>query len=188
MSKKAIGAFEWLELLVFSLVFVVLLLSFFFRNSPVIGDSMYPTLEEKDYLIITDLFYKPKTGDIVTLQSPSKPEEPLVKRVIATEGQTLKIDFTNWKVYVDGKLIEEDYINKAYMEAGQSMYSYELDVHRDENGYIIYEAVVPEGKFFVMGDNRNISKDSRSIGFVDERSLIGKVIFRYAPLSKFGGV
>ena len=85
-------------------------------------------------------------------------------------------------------LNEEDYINKAYMEAGQSMYSYELDVHRDENGFIIYEAVVPEGKFFVMGDNRNISKDSRSIGFVDERSLIGKVIFRYAPLSKFGGV
>ena len=188
MSKKAIGAFECLELLVFSLVFVVLFLSFFFRNSPVVGDSMYPTLEEKDYLIITDLFYKPKTGDIVTLQSPDKPEEPLVKRVIATEGQTLKINFSQWEVYVDGKLIEEDYINMQYMEAGHAMYSYELDVYRDENGHVIYEAVVPEGKFFVMGDNRNISKDSRSIGFVDERSLIGKVIFRYAPLSKFGGV
>jgi len=188
VSKSIASAFEWIELVVLSLVFVFLFLSFFFRNSPVIGSSMYPTLEQDDYLIITDLFYTPKTGDIVTLQTPDNPTEPLVKRVIATGGQTLKIDFTNWKIWVDGELLDESYVNPEYAQNGQPMFTYELITTKDADGNTIFEATVPDGQMFVMGDNRNISKDSRSIGFVDERCLIGKVIFRYAPLDKFGAL
>lgn len=188
ISKSAVSAFEWIELVVLSLVFVFLFLSFFFRNSPVIGSSMYPTLEENDYLVITNLFYTPKTGDIVTLQPSSNPKEPLVKRVIATGGQKVRIDFTNWKVWVDDVALDESYVNPEYAQNGQAMFSYELETTKDENGNTIFEAVVPDGQMFVMGDNRNVSKDSRSIGFVDERCLIGKVIFRYAPLDKLGAL
>ncbi len=104
--------------------------------------------------------------------------KPLVKRVIATSGQTVSIDYKNWKVTVDGEELIEDYIN------------YIQGVEMEDLSFLPETFTVPEGKLFVMGDNRNNSRDSRysEIGFVDERRVLGKVIVRILPLSSFGAV
>ena len=131
-------------------------------------------------LLISGLFYSPQNGDIVIVQMPTNTQEPLVKRVIATEGQHIKIDFNDWKIWIDGKLIEEDYIN--YLE-GVPMSHFSLPA---TNG--VWEGTVPEGKVFVLGDNRNNSQDSRSLGYIDERWLVGRVVTRLSPLDRFGKV
>jgi len=177
--------FEWIELFVCSLVAVMIIMCFFVRHSPVIGSSMEPTLEEGDILIISELFYTPKVGDIVIVQAPYNPEEPLVKRVIAKGGQSIEINFISWEIKVDGKIIEEPYINYDERDLyGISMRSNDLPT--DENG--CWSAVVPEGCLFVLGDNRTISKDSRNkdVGFVDEHYVIGHVKFRLFPFDKIG--
>ena len=187
--------FDWIELIGIALVTVLLLMTLGFRHSPVIGSSMYPTLVGKptgpydtvytksdgyDVLLISGLFYTPKGGDIVIVQTPSNTKEPLVKRVIATEGQHIKIDFNQWKVWVDGKLLEENYINRL---EDVSMSHFSLPA---TDG--IWEGTVPEGKIFVMGDNRNNSQDSRSLGYIDERWLVGRVVIRLSPADRFGKI
>lgn len=187
--------FEWAELIAFSLVVVVLVMTFVVRHSPVIGSSMYPTLigmptsssdpnqtktSGYDVLLISDLFYEPERGDIVIVQLPYKTEEPLVKRVIATGGQTVRIQFDNWRVWVDGELLDEPYINRI---ENASMYSGTLSV---VDG--VWEGTVPEGHIFVLGDNRNNSSDSRSLGYIDERCIVGGVVTRISPLDRFGEV
>lgn len=162
--------FDWVELFAFSLTFVLLILTFVGRHSPVDGTSMVPTLNHGDLLLISNLFYTPENGDIIVFQPVSSYDEPYVKRVIATGGQTVDIDFENWVVTVDGEVVEEDYINRVSMPM------------RDYNNDI-YPLEVPEGYLFVMGDNRNGSKDSRhpEVGLVDERLVIGEVKCRILP-------
>jgi signal peptidase I len=111
---------------------------------------------------------------------PTNTKEPLVKRVIATEGQHIKIDFDQWKIWIDGELLQEDYIN--YLD-GVPMSHFNLPTTEG-----VWEGTVPEGKIFVMGDNRNNSQDSRSLGYIDERWLVGRVVTRLAPLDRFGKV
>ncbi|MBO5274153.1 MAG: signal peptidase I [Clostridia bacterium] len=163
--------FDWVELFAFSLTFVLLILTFVGRHSPVDGTSMVPTLADKDMLLVSNLFYTPENGDIIVFQPTSAYNEPYVKRVIATGGQTVDIDFENWIVTVDGEVVEEDYINRVSMPM------------RDYNNDI-YPLEVPEGYLFVMGDNRNGSKDSRhpEVGLVDERLVIGEVKCRILPV------
>lgn len=176
-AEKVSGGelFDWIQCIVVALVASILVFLFLGRTVGVIGGSMQPTLFEGDRLIISDLFYTPENGDIVVLRQPSFRNEPIVKRVIATEGQTVDIDFENAIVYVDGKAIEEPYLREfAYFES--------QDFDR--------QITVPEGCIFVLGDNRNASTDSRtdSIGCVDVRNVLGKVLWRISPLNSFGSV
>ena len=164
--------YEWIQCLVFALIFCVILFVFFFRLVDVVGDSMNPTLENADKMVVSDLFYKPKQGDIVIFRKDEYKPEALVKRVIATEGQTVEIDFNKGRVYVDGVLLDEPYIAEPTRN--------QIDLTGTQ--------VVPEGCVFVMGDNRNESADSRDsrIGMVDERLIIGKVLFTVFPLDHIG--
>ncbi len=177
-SERIRSAFDVVEMFVFAMAFVLITMAFCFRHSVVDGGSMENTLHDKEHLIISDLFYTPKQGDIVVVQDLSKkdahPElsHPIVKRVIATEGQTVMILPTG-EVYVDGELLVEDYV---YIDVPEYRYN-EL--------YL----VVPENSVFLMGDHRNVSLDSRSsAGAFSENAILGKVILRFAPLDRFGRV
>ena len=171
-EKKDGDAFDWIQTIVTALVVCILLFVFVGRTVGVIGPSMQQTLIQGDRLIISNLFYTPKYGDIVVLRKDSFKDEPIIKRVIATEGQTVDIDFEAGLVYVDGTALNEPYTNTP------------TNVREDFEGPV----TVPEGCVFVMGDNRNQSTDSRtaSIGCVDTRYIIGKAVFRITPFSKFG--
>ncbi|MFQ8599740.1 MAG: signal peptidase I [Oscillospiraceae bacterium] len=164
--------YEWVESLVYSLVVVVLLFTFVFRIVGVDGNSMLPTLHNEDRVILTNLFYEPKQGDIVVVTQPNERNEPIIKRIIATGGQEVNIDFQKHEVYVDGELLQEDYI------LAPTRLSYDVK----------FPVTVPEGKVFVMGDNRNDSWDSRStgVGFIDERYILGEAVFRVFPFNSLG--
>ena len=162
--------YEWAQALVVSVLAVVLLFTFVVRLIGVDGHSMVPTLQDGDRLLVTTslLSGEYQYGDIVIIQKGSfAGGEPIVKRVIATEGQTVDIDFVTGTVYVDGEALQEDYINEpTYVEEGTE-----------------FPLTVPEGSIFVMGDNRNHSSDSRSsdLGTVDTRYVIGKAVFLLFP-------
>lgn len=175
-KKKSIGneALEWLESIAVSIFIVILVFTFVFRIVVVDGESMLPTLEDGQRLIISHLFYTPKQGDIVVVNSQGL-NKTIIKRVIATEGQTIDIDFENHTVTVDGKILDEPYINE--------------DTIRNDGGNN-YPMVVPEGQIFLMGDNRNRSTDSRNsmVGCISTDDVLGKAIFRIYPFNSFGRI
>ena len=164
------GAYEWVQTLVCSVLAVVLVFTFAVRGFWVDGQSMRETLQNGDLLLILNDHlcggYQP--GDIVVLRKASfRDGKPLVKRVIATEGQTVDIDFEAGIVYVDGEALEEDYIREpTWTPEG-------LD----------FPIIVPEGHIFVLGDNRNNSSDSRhkDLGPIDLRMVTGKAVFLMVP-------
>lgn len=161
--------YEWVQALVCSVLAVVILFTFVVRLIGVDGRSMVPTLQHGDRLLVLNsmLYDDYKYGDIVVLRKETFLRDPIVKRVIATEGQTVNIDFANGCVYVDGELLAEDYINElTFLEEGTE-----------------FPLTVPENSVFVMGDNRNHSSDSRDsrLGTVDNRYVIGKAVFLAFP-------
>lgn len=166
--------YDWAQALVYSIVFIVVLFTFFVRIIGVDGESMVPTLHDRDKIVVSNLFYTPKQGDIIVLRKESFLVEPIVKRVIATEGQTVNIDFITHQVWVDGVLLDESYINQPIAKAGD----------------IMFPQTIPEGCVFVLGDNRNNSADSRlsRVGMIDTRYILGHVIFRVYPFQKIGAI
>lgn len=161
---------SYLHDIVFILTAILVIMMFFFRIIVVSGPSMNRTLMNGDYLLLmNNLFYRePKAGDIVVVSKKSfKDGEPIIKRVIATEGQEVDIDFEAGIVYVDGQALDEPYTNTP------------TDVYEG----VDFPLTVEEGHIFVMGDNRHDSKDSRSpdIGQIDKREVLGKACFLFFP-------
>ncbi len=171
--------YTWLHDLVFCIAFVTVFFVFCVRLVGVVGPSMTPTLLEGDNVaLLSNFFYTDmEAGDIVVLRVPTyDPDQAIVKRVIATEGQTVDIDFETASIYVDGVCLEEDYINDMT-----------LPLINYADG-LQYPVTVPEGCLFVLGDNRNHSADSRyaPIGLIDERYVLGKALTVVYPLSRIG--
>lgn len=175
--------FEWFDIISISLIAVIIIFGLFFRVATISGDSMLNTLKDGERIVLRDIGYKPHAGDIVVISrnienrttSEYDGEGPIIKRIIATENQTVDIDFEKGIVYVDGKALEEDYISTPTVD------------RRDFKGPV----TVPEGHIFVLGDNRTISLDSRSYdiganGMIDERYILGQAIFRVLPFDKMG--
>ena len=163
----------WLQALVLALVTLILLFTFVGRIIGVDGESMLPTLEHKETLLLRSIGYAPKQGDVVVLTKQfHQVHGPIVKRVIATGGQTVDIDYDRGTVTVDGKVLEEPYIKEPMR----------VPLYED-----FTRVTVPEGHIFVMGDNRNNSDDSRDVhlGTVDERYVLGRVVMVLLPLQRF---
>ena len=175
--------FEWLDVVITAIIAVVIIFSLVFRVATIDGPSMENTFFTGDKVIISDFLYTPKVGDIVVVSRnidnsiETESDEPIIKRVIAVEGQTVDIDFISGIVYVDGVALDEPY-TKTPTNA-----KYDID----------FPVYVPEGCIFVLGDNRNESLDSRSStigtdGMIDVRYVIGKAILRIFPFGSMGRI
>lgn len=164
--------FEVAKPIAISLVIAIFIINFIFQIVTVSGESMVPTLQNTDKLILGKVSYRitsPKKNDIVVIRYPADIRERIIKRVIAVAGDKVKINDNI--LYINGKAIDEYYKNEDFME--------DYD-----------EAEVPQDSIFVLGDNRNFSKDSRSsdIGFVKLNLIEGKAVIRLYPFNKMGRI
>lgn len=172
-KKMAVAVFDWLSSGIIAVILLCAVFMFGVRPVKVDGDSMLPTLQDGNWLVVSAFDFKPEYGEIVIVTQPNRTSKggPVVKRVIAVGGQTVDIDFEKGEVFVDNTKLDEPYIlEKTYRS---------FDVQ--------FPLEVPEGYIFVMGDNRNDSLDSRSsrIGLIDERYVLGSCILRAHPFQKF---
>ena len=181
LRRPGADLFEWLQVLIGCVLVAVLLFNCLIRLTRVVGESMDTTLENGEMMLIWSLGYQPEQGDIVVLNKTDSTTDQLlhskaiVKRVIATGGQTVDIDYTTGTVYVDGAPLDEPYINgPMYLPGDPMMWGTHWEV--------------PEGSIFVMGDNRNGSTDSRHelLGTIDEDYVLGKVVLALWPPDRFG--
>ena len=184
--KPAKSIYELVEMIVLAAVVTIIVFMFLGRLTVVDGPSMNNTLAHGEVLLVSNLGKAPERGDIVVFQSPeSHLKDPIVKRVIATEGETIDIDFDNWIVYINGEPLYTDEDGNPAREPYVNFENTRMDQYDRDFPY-----TVPEGEVFVMGDNRNHSNDSRGtdIGTIDTRYIFGKVIIRIKPLGRFGKV
>lgn len=170
LCQWAHSAYEWMSTLIVALLVIVVLFTFFFRVIRVEGDSMVPTLNGGDQLLLSTMVTQYQRGDIVVVDRYTV--EPLIKRIIAIGGDTLSID-EGGHVYLNGLLLSEPYATPFTPQKG-----------------CVDSVVIPYGYVFLMGDNRMVSLDSRSeeVGLVLEKDIVGKVVFRLSPLPSLGGV
>lgn len=182
-KKPFADILDWTSCFVYAIAAVLALNLFFFRSITVSGESMNDTLLNNDMIIASNFMYTPKHGDIVIIEADKLHlngtvlyGETIIKRVIAVEGEKIRIDFENGIVYLNGEALEEDYIKEPIRDHHQGWIENNVE----------YE--VPKHCVFVMGDNRNRSNDSRNmneVGFIDTNYIMGKAIVRYAPFSSF---
>ncbi|MBQ9385232.1 MAG: signal peptidase I [Ruminiclostridium sp.] len=183
--------YDLLDTLLYSVLAIIVIFTFFTRMSTVDGNSMLPTLEDGQRLMITDFLYTPAYNDIVVVWADGIPNDngdygkAIVKRVIGLPGDRISIDFKEGRVTRNGTLLDIESRDGFLYEDGHKINSY-TNLEEGLGG----EFLVPEGCIFVMGDNRNGSTDSRSsmVGFVDRREIIGKAYLRVIPFGKFGGL
>lgn len=181
-----VSFFDWIDVVATSVIVVVLIFTFFFRVVTIDGDSMLDTLISGQKVVITNVAYTPKQGDIVVISrntdnslDPTEYSTPIIKRVIAVAGQTVDIDHEKGIVYVDGVALKEPYTKTPTTARIE-----------DEIDFPVY---IPDNCIFVMGDNRNWSLDSRSErigknGMIDTRHVLGKAVYRIFPLKEMGGL
>lgn len=165
MKKFSSNVMELMDSVVFALIAVMLAFTLVCRIYVVDGDSMRTTLMDKDRILVSQLFYTPKQGDIVCFVAKEKKDKILIKRVIATEGQTINIT-QDYTVTVDGVELKEDYLD--------------VWIHTEPKGFD-FPYTVQEGEVFCMGDNRVNSTDSRDIGPIETKHLLGRLIVRLVP-------
>ena len=170
-SAATIAVYEWIHSIIAAVAIVVILLTFVFRLINIQGSSMEKTLIGKDKVIITNFMYEPAIGDIVVFPADEDYDEPIIKRIIALEGQEVYIDFITNEVFVDGVLLKEDYISSPTITM---------------TGDLELSLTVGEGEVFVLGDNRSVSHDSRAFGCKKADDIIGKAQFVIFPFDHFG--
>lgn len=163
---------DWFVCILVAVIIALVVRTYIFTLVRVDGKSMVPTLSHGDTLYTNRFFYQPQNGDIIVFRPVHSPKTPYIKRVIATEGQTIDINRETCEVFVDGNKLNEDYIAEPMLSAGNMQ----------------YPVTVPEGYVFAMGDNRNHSFDSRDsrVGLVPEENIIGEAVFRILPVSDMG--
>lgn len=169
--------FNFLQSIALGGAFFVVFYLFVMQPHQVKGNSMFPTYHDKEYILTDKISYKfrnPKRGEVIILKSPKNPDIDFIKRIIAIPGETVKVE--GGKVFVNGELLEEPYIEVptplfpgGFLQEGQ-------------------EVTVPPDNYFVMGDNRPGSSDSREFGFVPTANIIGRVVFRYFPVNRLGRI
>ncbi len=166
---------EFVESIVFAAAIFTIVYLFLFQPNQVSGNSMYPTFFDKEYILTDKISYKlgqPKHGDVIVFKAPPNPEKDYIKRIIAVPGDQVRVQ--GGKVYLNEELLDENYL-PANMITQPSAFL------REGQNY-----VVPSNNYIVMGDNRGGSDDSRHWGLVKTSDFIGKVFFRYFPLTRFG--
>lgn len=167
---------EWILCIVAAFLVATLITTYLFRVVRVDGQSMEPTIQHGDMIVVRKIMYTPKNGDVVVLVPPTQPLDSdvyYIKRVIATEGQTVEVT-EDGKVKVDGKIIDEPYL-KTNEFTNRELYTQK-------------PVTVPQGHVFVFGDNRQHSSDSGEFGTVEVERIIGCASLRFWPFSSFGTV
>lgn len=174
MKKFSVENFyDLFESIVIAFLIIIVLVVFVFRAVTVDGDSMEPNFHDQDKIITTNIFYTPQKGDVVVVDKNNVLGKPIIKRVIAVAGDTVKYEYATGFVYVNGEKITEDYIL-----ADNSINPYTSDI----------EMTVKDGYIFVMGDNRHNSNDSRNseIGQINVKNILGKAVLRIYPFNNIG--
>lgn len=178
-GKITQGVFEWAEELVIAIALVAVIFTFVFRIITVDGSSMEPNFLDSDRVLVSDIMFDLKQGDVIVVTNVL--EGPIIKRVIATEGQTVDLDIENKAILIDGIALDDTQFG---ISNGITTPPYSNLMATD------LPQVVPEGCVFVLGDNREVSKDSRykDVGMIDKRNILGKAVLHIFPFNRFGAV